>query len=214
MNVPHTQQPVVTFGPDDFDVFTVPGLEPRMAALIERVRPKLTTLGETLAPDLSALAGVEMFPHVAKHARRTVHAPNDTWVAWAANKKGYKMLPHFQVGMFADFLFAQFAIIYESNNKTVFARSLETELDKIKGVVPADFAWSMDHLKPASTRHADLTDAEFEKMARKLATTKQSEIMVGLRFDRNDPLLADGDKLHETIRTTFETLMPLYRLSF
>lgn len=214
MNVPQTQEPLVTFGPDDFDVFAVPGLEPRMAALIERVRPKLTRLGDALAPELSALAGVEMFPHVAKHARRTVHAPNDTWVAWAANKKGYKMLPHFQVGMFADFLFAQFAIIYESGQKTVFARSLQTELDRVKSVVPADFAWSMDHLKPASTRHAEMTDADFEKMAKKLAGTKQSEVMVGIRIERDNPLLADAPKLYDTFRSTFETLMPLYRMSF
>src|SRR5690606_12482306 len=67
----------VIFTASDFDVFTIPGLEPRMEALIANVRPKLTTLGTALAPDLTAAVGMEMFPHVAKHARRTVHAPND-----------------------------------------------------------------------------------------------------------------------------------------
>lgn len=109
--------PFQGFTHDDFAVFQIEGLEPRMDALIARVRPKLNELGNELAPVLSALCGEEMFPHVAKHARRTVHAPNDTWVAWGPNKRGYKALPHFQVGMFYSHLFVVFAIIYESSNK-------------------------------------------------------------------------------------------------
>ncbi|WP_238392734.1 DUF1054 domain-containing protein [Paenibacillus antri] len=204
----------VAFAPSDFDVFTIPGLEPRMEALIARVRPKLTALGEALAPDLSALAGEEMFPHVAKHARRTVHAPNDTWVAWAANKRGYKMLPHFQFGMFASHAFAQFAIIYESDKKTVFAQALERDLKKIKKLVPSSYVWSMDHMKPEGTPHREMTDDAFRRMAAKLAGTKQSEVLVGIRFDRDDPLLSDGPALYEKILGTYETLMPLYRMSF
>ncbi|WP_309122100.1 DUF1054 domain-containing protein [Paenibacillus sp.] len=204
----------VAFAPSDFDVFTIPGLEPRMEALIARVRPKLTALGEALAPDLSALAGAEMFPHVAKHARRTVHAPNDTWVSWAANKRGYKMLPHFQFGMFASHAFAQFAIIYESDKKTVFAQALERDLKKIKKLVPSSYVWSMDHMKPEGTPHREMTDDAFRRMAEKLAGTKQSEVLVGIRLDRDDPLLSDGPALYETIRSTYETLMPLYRMSF
>jgi uncharacterized protein YktB (UPF0637 family) len=204
----------LTFQSSDFDVFKVPGLENRMEALIAGIRPKLTALGHTLAADLSALAGVEMFPHVAKHARRTVNAPNDTWVAWAANKKGYKMLPHFQVGLFATHLFVQYAIIYESSNKAVFAKALQTELQQIKKTVPSAYMWSMDHLKPDATPHSIMTDENFEAMAKKLAASKNSEVMVGIRLDRNDPLLQDEDKLYSTILNTFETLMPLYRMSF
>ncbi|MDQ0168823.1 uncharacterized protein YktB (UPF0637 family) [Paenibacillus tundrae] len=69
------------FNNRDFDVFQVPGLEPRMEMLIERVRPKLEALGAELAPYLTELCGEEMFVHVAKHARRTVNPPIDTWVA-------------------------------------------------------------------------------------------------------------------------------------
>ncbi|WP_397261357.1 DUF1054 family protein [Peribacillus simplex] len=32
---------------------------------------------------MSVLTGDEMYPHVAKHARRKVNPPNDTWVAFA-----------------------------------------------------------------------------------------------------------------------------------
>ncbi|WP_150268654.1 DUF1054 domain-containing protein [Paenibacillus tepidiphilus] len=202
------------FDQNDFAVFTVEGLEPRMEALIARIRPKLTELGDELAPFLSAMCGEEMFPHVAKHARRSVHAPNDTWVAWGPNKRGYKALPHFQVGMFHSHLFIVFAIIYESSNKTVFAQALNGRNEEIRRMLPGDYFWSTDHLDPHGTAQADMDAARLEELARRLKEVKKAEVTVGLRIDSGDPLLEDGAKLLEVIERTFETLLPLYRMSF
>ncbi|WP_458123293.1 DUF1054 family protein [Paenibacillus sp. Z3-2] len=47
----------------------------------------------------------------------------------------------------------------------------------------------------------------------KLKTVKKAEVMCGLRIDRDDPLAADGDKFLETARSTFQTLLPLYKMS-
>ncbi|KGE16666.1 DUF1054 domain-containing protein [Paenibacillus wynnii] len=203
-----------SFAAEDFEVFDIPGLEPRMNALISRVRPKLTELGTEMAPVLSALCGVEMFPHVAKHARRTVHAPHDTWVAWGPNKRGYKALPHFQVGMFHSHLFIVFAIIYESDNKIVFAKALTGQISSIRKELPGNFFWSTDHLDPRGTPQADMSDEQFVELTRKLREVKKGEVTCGLRLDKNDPILEDGEALLNVIQETFETLLPLYRMSF
>ncbi|CAM2823597.1 DUF1054 domain-containing protein [Paenibacillus sediminis] len=202
------------FTEQDFDVMTIPGLEPRMEALIQHVRPKLNELGKVLSPYLSALCGEEMFPHVAKHARRKVNPPNDTWVAWASSKRGYKALPHFQVGMFSTHLFIIFAVIYESPNKVTFAHSLEQNINKVKKTVPDNFYWSLDHMQPGGTLHAELEDQDFKEMSVKLATVKKSEILCGLQIHRDDELLRDGEKLVQKIEQTFETLLPLYKMAF
>ncbi|QOS80147.1 DUF1054 domain-containing protein [Paenibacillus sp. JNUCC31] len=201
------------FNSSDFDVFQVPGLEPRMELLIERVRPKLEELGTELTPYLTELCGEEMFVHVAKHARRTVNPPKDTWVAWASSKRGYKALPHFEVGMFDTHLFVIFAIIYESPNKTTFAEGLERQLDEVRSSLPGEFYWSMDHMAPHGTLQQDMQDEDFDKIITKLKTVKKAEVMCGLRVDRDDPLTADGDKFLKTVRSTFKTLLPLYKMS-
>lgn len=72
---------IESFTADDFDVFKIDGLDPRMDALKERIQPKLQALGEHFSQKLSVMTGDEMHPHVEKHARRTVNPPNDTWVA-------------------------------------------------------------------------------------------------------------------------------------
>ncbi|ASB89775.1 UPF0637 protein YktB [Bacillus sonorensis] len=105
------------FTEEDFHTFTIEGLDARMGVLKETVRPKLQGLGEHFAPVLSVLTGDEMFVHVAKHARRSVNPPDDSWVAFANNKRGYKKLPHFQIGLWKTHVFVWFALIYESPSR-------------------------------------------------------------------------------------------------
>lgn len=201
------------FDSEDFDVFEIPGLEARMKAIISRVRPKLQQIGEISAPFLSVQCGEEMFAHVAKHARRTVHPPNDTWVAWSHNKKGYKAHPHFQVGLWGTHLFIQFAIIYESHQKSNFAAQLGLHYEEIKRAIPGEYVWSMDHTKPDGAAHRELTDNEFAQMIFKLKHIKKAELLCGIHLHRDNPIVADGSRLLETIERTFATVMPLYRLA-
>lgn len=161
------------FNDNDFDVFQIPGLEPRMEMLIERVRPKLETIGAELAPYLTELCGEEMFVHVAKHARRTVNPPIDTWVAWASSKRGYKALPHFEVGLFGTHLFVIFAIIYESPNKAAFAEGLERQLREVRRFMPQGYYWSMDHMSPTGTLQQNMQDEDYDKIITKLKTVKK-----------------------------------------
>ncbi|GAK39751.1 DUF1054 domain-containing protein [Paenibacillus urinalis] len=198
----------------DFEVFEVPGLEPRMELLIERVRPKLEVIGAASAPFLRELCGEDMFVHVAKHARRKVNPPNDTWVAIANNKRGYKVYPHFQVGMFGTHAFVIFAIIYESSNKEVFAEALSRQFEEVAQNIPKHFYWSTDHMIPEGTHHEDMTKEDFQRMAERLKNVKKSEVLCGLRIDKNDPILLDGQKFGKTIEETFTALLPLYKMSF
>ncbi len=201
------------FTQQEFDVFTVPGLEPRMEALIAHVRPKLETAGQLISPYLSALCGEVMYAHVAKHARRTVHPPHDTWVAWAPNKRGYKAHPHFQFGLWESHLFIQFALIYECDRKPLFGDRWLKHLDEIMHAVPDHYVWSMNHMKPEATPHHSLTRSDFEAMAKRLREVKSSELLCGIHIQRDDPTAANGPELGDTVTNVFETLMPLYRLA-
>ncbi|WP_232016523.1 YktB family protein [Paenibacillus baekrokdamisoli] len=202
------------FNADDFDVFAVPGLEARMSVLIDRIRPKLNELGTLLAPVLTDLCGEPMFAHVAKHARRKVNPPNDTWVAFAPSKRGYKAHPHFQIGLFGSHLFVQFAIIYESDKKSVFAEHALKQLDEIEKHIPAHYVWSGDHMVPGGDKQGDLGHEGLIKLLERLRTVKASEALCGIIIDRNDPLLLDGDAFVEKVKETFRTVLPLYKMSF
>lgn len=142
------------FSQDDFNVFRIEGLDARMEAIKTTIRPKFEQLSNHFAPTLSSLCGDEMFVHIAKHARRTVNPPADTWVAFANSKRGYKKLPHFQIGLWETHVFVWFAVIYESPIKEQFGKLLKQNMEEIRQNIPDSFVWSKDHTKPDSKKWA------------------------------------------------------------
>lgn len=205
--------PFTGFTKQDFSVFEIDGLEPRMNALIENVRPKLHQLGDLLAPYLSELCGEPMFPHVAKHARRTINPPNDTWVAYANNKRGYKAYPHFQIGLWSSHVFVQFAIIYECPNKAEFANRALAELDSVRRSVPNGYVWSKDHMIPEGLPHASLNDEELSELFVRLKSVKAAELTCGIHIQRDEALKMDGDAFVRLAEQTFQTVLPLYKMA-
>jgi uncharacterized protein YktB (UPF0637 family) len=195
-------------------VFKVEGLEARMEALIAHLRIKLTQLGEDFVPILSEITGEEMFAHVAKHARRKTNPPKDSWVAWSKNKRGYKMYPHFQIGAWETHAFIQFGLIYESPMKGVFAEQMMKHLDDIRQTIPSHYLWYPDHMNPEGMVQRDMTQADFEKIAHRLANQKNGEVMVGIKVPREKAVAMSANEFIAEAKATFETLSPLYKLAF
>ncbi|QHS22116.1 DUF1054 domain-containing protein [Virgibacillus sp. MSP4-1] len=196
------------FTQEDFDVFTIPGLDARMEKLRGNVSPKLEAVAEELAPALTTMTGDEMFVHVAKHARRTKNPPSDTWAALARSNRGYKKLPHFQIGLWESHLFIWFAMIYENPVKHEYAEVLKKNMDKVKSQIPDHFVWSGDHTKPDAERHNEI---DLDKLVDRLSNVKKAEILCGVNIDRNDPILTKPDDFLKMCENTFQTLEPLYQ---
>lgn len=199
---------------DDFHVFAIHDLEPRMEALKRQIRPKLEMIGETVAEFLSTQIGDAMHPHVAKHARRTIHPPEETWVAWATNRRGYKSHPHFQVGLRDTYLFAWFALIYECEQKTTFAANFLENLAANTKKIPSLFYLSEDHTQPDVTKVSELSQDNWKNRLNRLASVKKAEFLCGLVLPREEVIKLDSNTLQTQIEESFQLLLPLYHLSF
>jgi uncharacterized protein YktB (UPF0637 family) len=199
------------FTNEDFDVFKIDGLEARMEVLKETIRPKLESLGQYFAPTLSSLTGDEMFVHVAKHARRTINPPKDTWVAFANNPRGYKMLPHFQIGLWNSHLFIWFAVIYEAPQKTEYAARLSKKATKFYKETPKDFSWSLDHMKPISIKHGNISKEDMLSYFERLQNVKKAELLCGYEIAREKVVEMDGEELLKQIDYVFNKVAPLYK---
>lgn len=204
---------VQAFTQEDFDVFDIDGLDARMEAIKASIRPKLVAAGESLTPLLSINTGDEMVYHVAKHARRTVNPPKDTWVAWANDKRGYKKHPHFQLGLWGSHLFLWYAVIYEAEGKVQIGQALERSIDELLQLVPDHFHWSADHTVPASTAQKELGRDGVLTLIKRLQDVKKAELLCGVRIDRHDPILTDERALATKIEETFKILSHVYTLA-
>lgn len=199
------------FTKEDFNSFTIDGLENRMDAIRERIQPKFKELGQALTDDLSASLQTEMFLHIAKHARRSVNPPKDTWLAIAGNKRGYKQHPHFQVGLFDDHLFIWLAFIYELPNKDGIAKTFITNINEFNKFSSKDYVISLDHTKKDAKPFKEI---DLNRSLERFRDVKKAEFLIGRHFRADDPVVRNGEQLYEIIRETFEELSSLYRLSF
>ncbi|RLQ95899.1 YktB family protein [Falsibacillus albus] len=201
------------FTNEDFEVFSIDGLDARMEALKSMVRPKLESLGEHFSPTLSSLCGVEMHYHVAKHARRTKNPPNDTWVSFANNRRGYKMLPHFQIGLWSTHVFVWFAVIYEAPHKAEIGKKFASNVQKIEKKIPNHFVWSKDHTKPDAIPMSGLSEDELLQLFQRLQDVKKAELLCGIHIPKAQAIKMSGKEFIEKVDDAFAHLIPLYKLS-
>ncbi|TYR79898.1 DUF1054 domain-containing protein [Priestia megaterium] len=201
------------FSHEDFNVFKIDTLDERMNAIQTQIRPKFEALSYHFAPTLSTLCGDEMHVHIAKHARRTVNPPKDTWVAFANSKRGYKMLPHFQIGLWETHVFVWFAVIYEAPIKADFGKLLNSNIKEIKKRIPDSYVWSKDHTKPDVEKMSELSEAQLASLFDRLEHVKKAEILCGINVSKEEAVNLSGEDWISLIEQTFKTLTPLYELT-
>lgn len=198
------------FEQNDFDTFKIEGLEERMEEIRERIQPKFKAIGDEIVDDLAAKLGNEMFIHIAQHARRTVNPPNDTWLAFSLNNRGYKMLPHFQIGLWDDRLFVWLAYIYELPTKSEIAEKFIAKQEELEQIIPKGYDISMNHMKKSNEQ---LRELDFSKVLERFKKVKSAELLIGKQFEPNDPLLKDGEAFVKEVKSIYDTLIPIYQLS-
>ena len=203
------------FTSSDFKVLDLRGFQPRMAAIRAQIRPKLEALGAELLPDVSRVTGGDAFAHVAKHARRTVNPPDDTWVAFGPDKRGYKKHCHFKVAISrrcVRFLF-EAGPEYAEKNKWVgawkkHAGRVAPALKKAKGL-----AWFKDeHDDEPAAILADLTSEEIARLGDELTRTRDGQFVLGRLVSESDATKWGAEEYLKAATATFEVLAPLYRL--
>lgn len=198
------------FEKSDFDTFKIEGLHERMTAIRKQIQPKFQIIGDELVDYLSAKLGNEMFIHIAQHARRTVNPPDDTWMAFSLNNRGYKMLPHFQVGLWDDRLFVWLAYIYELPKKTEIAKKFIHHKEDLTKLIPKNYDISLNHMKKSNET---MKEVDFDRVLERFSKVKSAELLIGKQFSLEDSILKDGDSFINEIKLIYDVLIPIYQLS-
>ncbi|CAH1850231.1 DUF1054 family protein [Convivina praedatoris] len=193
------------FTNSDFDVFLAPDLEGRMEKIRTIIDPKFEAFATKALPILKA-DGQEWYAHVAKHRMRKTNAPDNTWVAFAPNKRGYKMMPHFELGMWADNLYLYLAV--EENMKPDQLATIAPKLREITDLVAQlsdDFVLSQNHMV-----NENQPLAAYEKLVERYQQVKASEILIGIKINQGDVRLGNA-QLEADLLAALKTLLPLYQ---
>jgi uncharacterized protein YktB (UPF0637 family) len=203
------------FGPGDFKVFDVKGFQPRMGEIRTRIRPKLETLGRSLAPALARSLIGDTFAHVAKHARRTVNPPDDTWVAFGPDARGYKKHCHFKVAVSRQCVRFVFEIGPEHAEKKRWAAAWKKNAGKLSPVLRRmkDLAWfKNEHDETPAAALGDMTPEELAGLGDELLRRRDGQLVLGRVVAADAAARWTEAQYREAALETFRALVPLYRL--
>jgi uncharacterized protein YktB (UPF0637 family) len=191
----------------DFEVFKVEGFSERMQQIYEHVRPKLIRLGDELAPELARRLHMEFFPHVAKHARRTVNPPPETWAAFGPSPKGYKRYGYLALCISGAGLHARTVVKAEADHRPEMAQIIKAHTEQLikdfKGTKIAHYdKWDFHELPPEEPAGKELFAALNGALSK-----KTGGIDVGFGWNVKQALKLDRAEMLEA----FRELEPLYR---
>jgi uncharacterized protein YktB (UPF0637 family) len=197
------------FTAGEFQIFDIPGFAERMAAIRAEIRPKLEALGDALAPSLAHVVKVEIFPHVARHARRTVNPPDDTWVAFGPDRRGYKKAPHFKVAVSRHALRFLFEVGPEFGAKPAFARAWKRQAPGLARALTTarGLGWfKNEHDEEPAAVLADLDLSGWKALADELGRTRDGQLVLGRRVDAREAAKWRGPEYEKAALDTFAAL--------
>ncbi|WP_137664712.1 DUF1054 domain-containing protein [Enterococcus hulanensis] len=197
------------FTEKSFAVFDVEGLDGRMAAIRKEIQPTFQQLDEVFQQVLEPLLGEELFIHIAQHRRRTTYPPENTWSALSRQKRGYKMEPHFQLGIWPDYVFMWLSCIDQPKNEQAIAQALLDNQQAIAGLSP-DFVLSGDHTQP---KLEELSPENTERLLKRFRDVKKGEFQIGRIIKKEDPIWKDPEAAQAFMVETYEQLVPIYQLA-
>lgn len=198
---------MLMFSEKSFDVFKVAGLESRMAAIRSEIQPVFQELDDYFKENLEQSLHEEFFVHIAQHRRRSVHPPENTWSAISRKKRGYKMDPHFQLGIFPEYIFMWLSFIDNPKNEKEMAQQLLDHQELFANL--EDFYVSLDHTQDKVEL---LKDVDLTKALERFRDVKKGEFQIGRIIPWDSELLEQPEKARAYMLATYEALVPIYKL--
>ena len=207
--------PSPAFVAGDFRIFELKGFGPRMAEMRARVRPKLDAFGESLSSSVARSVGSEVFSHVAKHMRRTVNPPEDTWVAFGPDARGYKKHSHFKIAVSRNCVRFLFEVGPEHADKKRWASTWKKNAPKVGPVLRRvkHLAWfKNEHDEEPASPLSDFTLEKLGELADELTRTRDGQLVLGRAVPAEEAAHWTEAQYRSAALDTFRTLAPLYRL--
>jgi uncharacterized protein YktB (UPF0637 family) len=196
------------FTREDSRVFEIEGFSARMNEIYVRIRPRLVRLGDELAPELGRKLHMEFFPHVARHARRTVNPPPETWTAFGPSPRGYKRYGYLALCVSGVGVHARAVVKSEADGRLTMADEIEARASALEkslgGTRIARYDnWDFDRLPAEVPASGNFFGGLAESLRKKTGGAD-----AGFGWSWTDALRLDRAELIDA----FRELEPLYRI--
>ncbi len=203
------------FNSKDFKVFDLADFDERMEALRSRIQPKLAEIGAAMAPAVSGLVDQPLYVHVAKHARRRVNPPDDTWAALGADRRGYKKDVHFKIAVSRHCVRLLFEVGPEYYDKREW--SLKWKRD-VRGITAAlgsgkKLAWFKDeHDERPESEMGSWSNRQLAGLGREVTRRRDGHLVIGRRVEADEIVGMKPAQFKRIALGTFRSVAPLFSI--
>ncbi|MEW6730119.1 MAG: DUF1054 family protein [Acidobacteriota bacterium] len=189
-------------------IFSMEDFAGRMTEIRAQIQPKLRAIGERLREPMNQLCGQPCYPHVAKHLRRTVNPPPETWVAFSPSPRGYKQYCHYAFVVSLGGVHARIIVNSEAPDRIQQAERLRHSTGNLMGTFQAVHLrcyepWDCQGL-PVLVDHSE----KFWQQCADRLSLKTGGLDLGIGFAGRELTTLTEAKLI----VAFEQLQPLYRV--
>jgi uncharacterized protein YktB (UPF0637 family) len=156
-----------------------------------------------------------IFVHVARHARRTVNPPDDTWAALGTDKRGYKKDVHFKVAVSRNCVRLLLEVGPEYDDKGEWAMEWAREPSVVREALGGSrkLAWFKDEHDEEPALHVSaLSPSEIQDLGRELTRRRDGQLVLGRRIDRKEFLGLNASAFRRVALATFKPLALLFTL--
>jgi uncharacterized protein YktB (UPF0637 family) len=144
-----------------------------------------------------------------------VNPPDDTWVAFGPDRRGYKKARHFKVAVSRHALRFLFEVGPECADKAAFARGWKREAPHLRralGRGPELVWFRSEHDEEPAGRLADLDAAGWARLGDELTRTRDGQLVVGRRVEAREAARWKAADYERAARQTFAALGDCFAL--
>lgn len=190
-----------------FEVFEQTEVDVTLHQIRRYIQPVLRKYGLKIHQQVIEKTVFHQIPiHVAKHIRRKVTLPFNTWVAIGGDGRGYKKFCHLQLGINRQYVFLVVALIDHPPYETEIMQAWMKKSDIIQGL-PEDFVFIGDH---TDYPWLPMSEMSLQAINRRSQVDVKQDSMIGRIIEK--PMMETMDEVDFDywIESTTAYLTPLF----
>ena len=173
------------------------------------VQPPLRKYGQYIKQLMGQqFTSLDLPVHLAKHIRRKVSLPFNTWVAIGGDNRGYKKYLHLQLGINRQYVFFVIASLDHPPIEKMAIQHWQRYPQVLKHL-PEDVVFIFDHTQ---YDYCLLKEIPLKDIFARVDQKKKADIMIGRILHRNDESLQSEEAFKAWLNQTLGDLRPLLAL--
>lgn len=201
----------MVFDQQMFEAFQKETVEDSLFTIRKYIQPTLRKYGQSIRQQLEdKLTHQSISMHLAKHIRRKVNLPFNTWIAIGGDSRGYKNYIHLQLGINSEYVFLAMCLIDHPKFEKEIIQAWSEHIEPLNKLSD-DFCFIYDHTQLPFIPINQMTMSD---IIERCHMNSKADIIIGKILMRHDHRLLDQSLFEQWLSQTIDQLADIFIPSY